>query len=294
MSTDLQNSLLRSENARLRRRIIALTLDPNDIYPADAEADRLQREHLDDPEDEDKRAAASAAADRAANIGGTHETRTLANCRGDIQAFTAAQGERGFINPHARPSNALTTPALFPVMDQVALGLAGAQRHEWEVLYPATSYLYDILCVMLANIHDANTLQAATWVHDIYNLFTLRVDGLTLVVQKGAEIGNATMSAAIDPFADQLGNVQIKKAYLVVKDAAAKATLRAAAARAASSNSSAYTKNVEAYKGGGDSFKGKPYSPPGMYNAAGRGAGAPSGHPRGGGGGASGAAAKST
>ena len=298
MSAENAN-VLRSEISRLRSAVMELTSDPSIIYPTDAEAHRKRVLSQEDPEDGAKKEAAEAAEARAAQVAYTLLSRTLQNAPGPVQAFAAAQGERSFINPHARPTSALPTPTLFPTMDPVAMGLSGAQKHEWDVLYPSVSYLYDALCLALANITDESSLQAAVWMHDIYDLLTLRVDGLTLVVQKGAEIGNATMDAAIDPFANQLSNSAIKKAYLVVKDASTKASLRAAAAR----QSSQYSRQVENYKTG--DYKGKPYTPQGQATAGGGGGGGGGGRPPynrpssgGGGGGASSSsstgAAKST
>ena len=285
---DNQSKVYLDEIARLRAAVISLTNNPADIYPTDAEADRLHKISQEDPDDVDKSDAAAAAATKAALLGQTVFTRTLLNAPGDVQAFAAAQGNRNFINPHARPTSAMATPALFPTMDPVAMGLTGAQKHEWDVLYPGVSYMYDALCLALNNITDSASLQTAVWLYNIYNLFTLRVDGLTLVVQKGAEIGNATMDAAIDPFADQLSNPLIKKAYLEVKSAAAKAALRQAA-----SKGSSYSRNVETYKTG--DFKGKTYSPP-MHasGSSGGGGGASTSRPPFRGGPAAAGAAKST
>ena len=126
---------------------------------------------------------------------------------------------------------------------------------------------------MLANINDSASLTTASWLYELYQLMTLRVDGLTLVVQKGADIGNAVMDGAIDPYADQLTNAAIKKSYLEVKSLDTKAKLRAAAARQASTFQS-YKQNYQ----GGDGYKGKPYSPP-MGGSSGTGGASSSKHP---------------
>jgi hypothetical protein len=145
-------------------------------------------------------------------------------------------------NPYIRPPNVPNTPAPFiPFQDPAYNNLTQAQKHEYEVLYPADRHF---VFELVAGLHESarrttdrdaqqNFRKAAVYGNAIFSMLQLRLDTLHVAGTQGQALGMFVGNSVINPASAALGSQATREAVDKYQNKLLKAQLAQATSRTA-------------------------------------------------------------